>query len=50
MLLILHCFPSTTSLFYDDLANQIINSPYNRVFDPEKCSLSPKNDQIWKVS
>jgi hypothetical protein len=25
-------------------------SPYNRVFDPEKCSLRLKNDHIWKVS
>ncbi len=25
-------------------------SPYNRVFDPEKCSLRRKNDHIWKVS
>ena len=24
-------------------------SPYNRVFDPEKCSLRPKNDYIWQV-
>jgi hypothetical protein len=23
---------------------------YNRVFDPEKCSLKLKNDHIWKVS
>ena len=22
-------------------------SPYNRVFDPEKCSLRLKNDHIW---
>jgi REP element-mobilizing transposase RayT len=25
-------------------------SPYNRVFDPEKCSLRLKNDHIWHVS
>jgi putative transposase len=25
-------------------------SPYNRVFDPEKCSLSLKNDHPWHVS
>ena len=25
-------------------------SPYNRVFGPEKCSLRLKNDHIWKVS
>jgi hypothetical protein len=25
-------------------------SPYNRVFDSEKCSLRLKNDHIWKVS
>jgi len=25
-------------------------SPYNRVFDPEKCSLSLKNDHLWNVS
>ncbi len=25
-------------------------SPYNRVFDPEKCSLRLKNDHIWEVS
>jgi hypothetical protein len=25
-------------------------SPYNRVFDLEKCSLRLKNDHIWKVS
>jgi hypothetical protein len=25
-------------------------SPYNRVFDPEKCSLRPKNDHRWQVS
>jgi putative transposase len=25
-------------------------SPYNRVFDPEKCSIIIKNDHIWKVS
>jgi hypothetical protein len=25
-------------------------SPYNRVFGPEKCSLSLKNDHIWQVS
>jgi hypothetical protein len=25
-------------------------SPYNRVFDPEKCSLRPKNEHIWEVS
>jgi putative transposase len=25
-------------------------SPYNRVFDPEKCSLSLKNDHLWQVS
>jgi hypothetical protein len=25
-------------------------SPYNRVFDPEKCSLRLKNDHIWKFS
>ena len=24
-------------------------SPYSRVFDPEKCSLRLKNDHIWKV-
>ena len=24
-------------------------SPYNRVFDPEKCSLSLKNDHLWNV-
>jgi hypothetical protein len=23
--------------------------PYNRVFDPEKCSLRPKNDYIWQA-
>jgi hypothetical protein len=23
---------------------------YNRVFDPEKCSLRLKNDHIWQVS
>ena len=25
-------------------------SPYNHVFDPEKCSLRMKNDYIWQVS
>ena len=25
-------------------------SPYNRVFDPEKCSLRLKNDHLWQVS
>ena len=25
-------------------------NPYNRVFDPEKCSLSLKNDYLWHVS
>ena len=25
-------------------------SPYNRVFDPEKCSLRLKNEHIWEVS
>jgi hypothetical protein len=25
-------------------------SPYNRVFDPEKCSLRVKNDHIGQVS
>ena len=25
-------------------------NPYNRVFDPEKCSLRLKNDHIWQVS
>jgi REP-associated tyrosine transposase len=25
-------------------------SPYNRVFDPEKYSLRPKNTYIWRVS
>jgi REP element-mobilizing transposase RayT len=25
-------------------------SPYNRVFDPEKCSLRLKNDHIWHFS
>ncbi len=25
-------------------------SPYNRVFDPEKCRLRLKNDYIWQVS
>jgi hypothetical protein len=25
-------------------------SPYNRVFDPEKCSLRMKNDHLWQVS
>ncbi len=25
-------------------------SPYNRVFDPEKCSLRLKNDHNWEVS
>jgi hypothetical protein len=25
-------------------------SPYNRFFDPEKCSLRLKNDHFWKVS
>ena len=25
-------------------------SPYNRVFDPEKCNLRLKNDHIWEVS
>ena len=25
-------------------------SPYNRVFDPEKCSLGLKNGHIWQVS
>jgi putative transposase len=24
-------------------------SPYNRVFDPEKCSLRLKNDHFWQV-
>ena len=23
--------------------------PYNRVFDPEKCNLRPKNDYVWQV-
>jgi len=25
-------------------------NPYNRVFDPEKCNLSLKIDQLWRVS
>ena len=25
-------------------------SPYNRVFDPETCSLRLKNNHIWQVS
>ena len=25
-------------------------NPYNRVFDPEKCNLSLKNDHLWRVS
>ncbi len=25
-------------------------SPYNRVFDPEKCGLRLKNDHIWQIS
>jgi len=25
-------------------------NPYNRVFDPEKCSLSLKNAHLWRVS
>ena len=25
-------------------------SPYNRVFDPEKCSLRLKNSHIWQIS
>jgi hypothetical protein len=25
-------------------------SPYNHVFDPEKCRLRLKNDNIWQVS
>jgi hypothetical protein len=25
-------------------------NPYNRVFDPEKCSLRLKKDHIWQVS
>jgi putative transposase len=25
-------------------------SPYNHVFDPEKCRLRLKNDHIWQVS
>jgi hypothetical protein len=25
-------------------------SPYNRVFDPEKCGLSLKSDHLWQVS
>jgi len=25
-------------------------SPYNRIFDPEKCSLRLENDCIWQVS
>ena len=25
-------------------------SPYKRVYDPEKCSLRPRNRYIWKVS
>jgi len=25
-------------------------NPYNRVFGPEKCSLSLKNDHLWRVS
>ena len=25
-------------------------SPYNRVFDPEKCSLSLKNVHLWHIS
>jgi putative transposase len=27
-----------------------LQSPYNRVFDPEKCSLRLKNGYIWEVS
>ena len=27
-----------------------LQSPYNRVFDPEKCSLRLKNDHFWEVS
>jgi hypothetical protein len=27
-----------------------LQSPYNPVFGPEKCSLRPKNDPIWQVS
>jgi hypothetical protein len=25
-------------------------SPYNRVFDPEKCGLRLNNDHLWHVS
>jgi hypothetical protein len=25
-------------------------SPYNRVFDPEKCGLRLENDHFWQVS
>ena len=25
-------------------------SPYNRVFDPEKCGLRLKNEHIWQAS
>ena len=25
-------------------------NPYSRVFDPEKCGLSPKNDHLWQDS
>jgi hypothetical protein len=25
-------------------------SPYNRVFNLEKCGLRPKNEHIWEVS
>jgi len=25
-------------------------SPYNRVFDPEKCSLRLENDHFWQIS
>jgi len=24
-------------------------SPYNRVFDPEKCGLRLKNDYLWQI-
>ena len=27
-----------------------LQSPYKRVFDPEKCRLRLKNDYIWVVS
>jgi hypothetical protein len=35
---------------YEGYALRESQSPYNRVFDPEKCSLRPKNDHIWQVS